>query len=224
MNALSSLGVQGSYVKDNQYTNDLVNWMYEQADKSSKAKNSDPDNMEKAIAAKMDGNMTTFYSRYYKLAKNKKETTASRGVRQTVLNMIKEYQKATDNEYVTRAQREVYNVVQATGDAEGLPSVMPITIKDGKGEMHTLSDMQYVEYQTDYNRIYWELVEQTLTPTASTETKSNLLKKAKSQAKAEATSRTLKRIGASTAGSKSGGFGNGGFGSSSGFGNGGFGD
>lgn len=193
-----TLGVQNTYIKDNQFTTDLVNWMYEQAEKSAKAKNSAPGNMDKAIAARMDSNMTSFYSRYYKLAKDKKETTATRGVRQTVLNMIKEYQKASDNNYVTPYQKAVYDVIKATGETDNLPSVMPSTIKDANDKTHTLSDMQYVEYQTDYNRLYWEYATDYISKASTAEAKEKALAKAKRDAKEEATSRVLKRIGAPT--------------------------
>ena len=193
-----TLGIQNTYVKDNQFTTDLVNWMYEQAEKSNKAKNSDQGNMDKAITSRMDSNMTSFYSRYYKLAKDKKETTATRSVRQTVLDMIKEYQKASDNGYVTSAQKTVYDVIKSTGETDNLPGVMPSTIKDVNDKTHTLSDMQYVEYQTDYNRLYWEYATDYISKASTAEAKEKALAKAKRDAKEEATNRVLKRIGAPT--------------------------
>ena len=191
-----TLGVQNSYIKDNQYSTDLVNWLYSQAEASQKAKNSDSSNMEKAITYKMDGNMTTFYSRYYKLAKNAAETTATRATRQTVLNMILEYQKATDSGELTAAQRAVYSVCERQGSTENLPSVMQSTIKDGKEVSHTLSDVQYVEYQTDYLRLYWNYVEANLNTRDTLAQQAAVLKAAKDVAKEEATNRVLARIGA----------------------------
>lgn len=191
-----TLGVQNSYIKDNQYSTDLVNWLYSQAEASQKAKNSDSSNMEKAITYKMDGNMTTFYSRYYKLAKNAAETTSTRATRQTVLNMILEYQKATDSGELTAAQRAVYSVCERQGSTENLPSVMQSTIKDGKEVSYTLSDVQYVEYQTDYLRLYWNYVEANLNTRDTLAQQAAVLKAAKDVAKEEATNRTLARIGA----------------------------
>lgn len=191
-----SLGIRNSYIKDSQYSTDLVNWMYDQASASQAAKNSDPSNMEKAITAKMDNNMTSFYSRYYSQAKKVRETDRSRNVRQTVLDMIREYQKASDHGDLTEAQEAVYAVCEAAGSTEYLPSVMQVSIKDGNGVTQELSDIQYVEYQTDYNRLYWEYVERTL-PTATTQAqKKAVLKAAKDVAREEATNRTLARIGA----------------------------
>ncbi|MDO4749495.1 MAG: hypothetical protein Q4A39_01505, partial [Eubacteriales bacterium] len=191
-----TLGVQNSYIKDNQYSTDLVNWLYSQAEASQKAKNSDGGNMEKAITYKMDSNMTTFYSRYYKLAKNAAETTATRATRQTVLNMILEYQKAADSGELTAAQRAVYSVCERQGSTENLPSVMQSTIKDGKEVSHTLSDVQYVEYQTDYLRLYWNYVEANLNTRDTLAQQAAVLKAAKDVAKEEATNRVLARIGA----------------------------
>lgn len=191
-----SLGIRNSYVKDSQYSTDLVNWMYDQASASQAAKNSDPSNMEKAITAKMDNNMTSFYSRYYSQAKKVRETDRSRNVRQTVLDMIREYQKASDHGELTAAQEAVYAVCEAAGSTEYLPSVMQVSIKDGSDRAHELSAIQYVEYQTDYNRLYWEYVEDKL-PTATTQAqKVAVLKAAKDVAREEATNRTLARIGA----------------------------
>ena len=201
-----TLGVQGRYIKDNQYTTDLVNWLYEKADKSSKAKNSNPDDIELAIDAKRDDTMTSFYSKYYKLAKDKKETEASRAARQIVLNMILEYQKAADNNYLTDVQKAVYDIVAkryATDieDMQGalalLPSAMQPTITDADGKVHTLSDVDYVEFQTDYDRLYWEYVESNLGGAKTDLQKAAVLRSAKTVALEEAKRRALGRIGAS---------------------------
>lgn len=191
-----SLGIRNSYVKDSQYSTDLVNWMYDKASASQSAKNSDPSNMEKAITARMDNNMTSFYSRYYSQAKKVRETDRSRNVRQTVLDMIREYQKASDHGELTAAQEAVYAVCEKAGSTEYLPSVMQVSIKDGSDRTHELSAIQYVEYQTDYNRLYWEYVEDKLGGAKTQAQKVAVLKAAKDVAREEATNRTLARIGA----------------------------
>ena len=121
-----TLGVKNTYVKDNQYSTDLVNWLYDKAKQSDTAKNSDRENMGKAITAKTDGDMKEFYSRYYGLAKDKVDTTAHRATRQLVLDMIREYQKADDNGSLTPAQKAVYAVCKEEGSTEYLPGVMQI--------------------------------------------------------------------------------------------------
>lgn len=189
-----TLGVRNTYIKDNQYSTDLVNWLYDHADKTAKAKNSDKENVDKAIAAKLDSNMTTFYSRYYGLEKS--ASVASRSTRQTVLDMILEYRKSTDSGELTAVQKTVNAICKKAGSTDNLPSVMQTEVKDGSGVKHKLSDVQYVEYQTDYLRLYWETVEDSLPGAKNDKEKLAVLKAAKEVAKEEATNRTLARIGA----------------------------
>ena len=119
---------------------------------------------------------------------------ATRGTRQLVLDMLLEYQKASDSGALTKAQEAAYAVCKKQGSAEFLPTVMQSTIKDGEGKDHALSDVQYVEYQTDYLRLYWEMVEDTLPDAKTDEEKRAVLESAKRIAKEKATDRTLARI------------------------------
>ena len=192
-----TLGVQNSYIKDNQYSTDVVNRMYDLAEASAAAKASDPGNSDKALWAKLDGNMTSFYSRYYARAKDNPESTAARGTRQIVLDMLMEYEKAREAGTVTPAEEAVYELAKGK-DRPGdyLPSVMANSVKDGNGDTHVLSDVQYVQYQLDYNTLYWETVEEAL-PNAKNDTeRSAILKGAKEAASERAKSRLLHRIGA----------------------------
>ncbi len=191
-----TLGVANTYIKDNQYSTDLTNWLYDRADTTTKSKNSNPSDIGKAIEAKWDSNMVDFYGRYYKIAKADSKSTAARGTRQLVLDMIKEYQKGIDGGYKTDWQKAVEAVCEDTSSTEYLPSVMKSTITDGDKKKHSLSDVQYVEYQTDYLRLYWETIEDTMTKDMSTEEKIYILSAAKRVAKEKATEATLKRIGA----------------------------
>lgn len=191
-----TLGVQNTYVKDNQYSQDLTNWLYDKADQSQKASNSDPNNLDKAIEKSMDSKMTSFYSQYNKLSKNLPETTSTRATRQTVLNMILEYQKASDNGYITKAQSIVYSICKKEGSTELLPSAVNTYVKDGNDKTRNLSAAQYVEYQTDYNRRYWEYVEDNITTSQSHAEKLAVLKAAKQTAEDAAKDQVLSRIGA----------------------------
>lgn len=193
-----TLGVGNTYVKDNQYSTDLTNWLYDRADTTERAKNSDPNNTEKAIAAKWDSFMTSFYGTYYKKAKADSDATATRATRQLVLDAIREYQKGIDGEYKTEWQKAVEAVCLETGSTEYLPSVMQGEVKDGAGSKHDLSDVQYFEYQTDYLRLYYEIVEETMSSDMTTDEKARILTAAKNVAKERATERTLNRIGAPT--------------------------
>ena len=195
-----TLGVQNSYVKDNQYSTDLLNWLYDKAEASAAAKKSHPDDMERAITAAVDARMTAFYGNYYKLAKDKAETEESRGTRKTVLGMIAEYRKAADNAFATEAQTTVYGVLKKLGTTEYLPSALSVTVKDGAGEDHLLSAEDYVEYQLDYNRRYWEYVELALPEAKGIREQAATLKAAKNLAKTEATDRALGQLKAPDSG------------------------
>lgn len=193
-----TLGVKNTYIKDNQYSQDLVNWLYDKAEKTSQTSKSDPDNISKKITAKTDSNMTTFYGNYNKLSKSDTKSTAARGTRQLVLDMIREYQKATDNKSQTDAEKEVYAICEAHGDVDILPGVMNTSIKDADGKEYTLSAVDYVEFQTDYLGIYWESVSQALDGVKGDAQRYSVLKSVKDAAKEQAKVRALKRMGAKT--------------------------
>ena len=193
-----TLGVKNTYIKDNQYSQDLVNWLYDKAEKTSQTSKSDPDNISKKITAKTDSNMTTFYGNYNKLSKSDTKSTAARGTRQLVLDMIREYQKAADNKSQTDAEKEVYAICEAHGDVDILPGVMNTIVKDADGKEYTLSAVDYVEFQTDYLGIYWESVSQALGGVKGDAQRYSVLKSVKDAAKEQAKVRALKRIGAKT--------------------------
>jgi hypothetical protein len=190
-----TLGVQGSYVRDNQYSTDLVNWLYDQAAASNTHRNSNPEDMGAAIQYKRDSSMTSFYSNFNKLSKSAPETESRRATRQAVLSMITEYRKDFDNGTRTEAEAAVEAVCEAVGSTEYLPAVMPVTVKDANGEAHTLSDAQYLEYQTEYLGFYWDTVERTLEGAGNQQSKESVLTAAKSVAKDSATRRLFSRMG-----------------------------
>lgn len=190
-----TLGVQGSYVRDNQYSTDLVNWLYDQAEASNTRRNSNPEDMEAAVQYKQDSSMTSFYSNFNKLSKSAPETESRRATRQAVLSMITEYRKDSDNGTRTEAEAAVEAVCEAAGSTEYLPAVMPVTVKDANGEAHTLSDSQYLEYQTEYLGFYWDTVERTLDRAGNQQSSESVLAAAKSVAKDNATRRLFSRMG-----------------------------
>ena len=193
-----TFGVANKYLKDNQYSNDLTNWMYDRKEENQIAKNSYPDDMNIAIDYKNDSNMTGFYSRYYSLAKREKETDRTRNTRQAVLDMIKDYQAACDSEYVTPAQRLVNNVVKETGDTSYLPGVMNDYIKDASETKHSLTSAQYYDYQTTYLGNYWNYVEQNVSNSMTTAEKIAYIKAAKTVAKERADETILGKQGVSS--------------------------
>ena len=191
-----TLGVQNSYVKDNQYSTDLVNWLFDRAEKSGRAKSSDPGNIEKAITGKMDENMTRFFSNYNKVAKNRGDSPLNRQARQTVLDAILEYQKTSEHGTEPREVKALYDVCRSQKTTDALPSVMQNVVKDGNEAQHILSPMQYVEYQTDYLRLFYEGIEDTFTTGQTAAERLALAKSAKDVAAAKARDRVLSRIGA----------------------------
>lgn len=191
-----SAGVVSTYVKDNAYSQDLVNWLYDQADKSAMAKKSAPKDMDKAITAKLDSSMTGFYSNFNKLNRDKADTEERRHARNVVLEMVSEYRESCDAGTTTRAQQAVYAVVKATGDTSYMPSVLGVEVKDGNGVKHQLTDIQYTSYQTQYLAYYWDYAEQGLKRGMSDQEKAAVLNAAKSSAKEQATNEMLRRIGA----------------------------
>jgi N12 class adenine-specific DNA methylase len=195
-----SLGVKSSYIKDNAYSQDLVNWLYDKASNSAMEKNSDKSNMDKAITAKLDSSMTEFYSNFNSLNKNKADSDARRHTRQVVLDMISEYQKSSDSNSTTAAQDAVYAVVRAAGEITYMPSVMNTYVKDGNDVKHDLSDDQYVSYQTGYLALYWDYAEKNLTSGMDTKEKAAVLNAAKDVANEEATNAMLTKIGADNTG------------------------
>ena len=195
-----TLGVQNTYVKDNQYSNDIVNWLYDEAGASAMAKKSNPDDMDIAIDAKLDDNMKAFYSRYYALTKGQKEDSASRRAKRAVLDMIIEYRKATDNGDRSAAEKAVYDIVASCGDTSLLPAVMQSTVKDSNKNEIKLTDIQYVEYQTVYNDLYWSFVVENLDAAKSEAEKIAILKQAQSIAKERATESAIKNAGGSSSG------------------------
>ena len=153
-----TLGVASTWVRDNLYSTDIVNTMYDNATAAKRAANSDPDNGGKAAWNQQCNQMATFYSRFYGLTKgNSGEQT--RISRRTVLDMISDFNDSYGNGNETPEQKAVYDIVRSTGNTAILPVAMQTTIKydslSGKQEIE-LSPDAYVEYQTEYNALYWE--------------------------------------------------------------------
>lgn len=173
-----TLGVRNAWIKDSQYSNDLVNWMYDQADASEKKKNSDKENAEKVYRYSMDNKMKTFYGNYYSLTKEMDETADSRLYRQKVLDMISDYQESVENG-VPQSQRAVYEVFKKYNDTSLLPTVMGTTIKDGSGAEYELNYKQYFNYQGSYNNNYYNLANDVFSVLTSPDDRALALKKIK---------------------------------------------
>lgn len=194
-----TLGVYNQYIKDSQYSTDLLNRMYDRTEASEMAKNSDPDDMDKAIWYKMDNNLSTFYGRFYKLSKEDSRSEQARAARKAVLEMINEYEitreSGQDPTPFESVWGEVFDVVRETGKTELLPKVLNPLIKSEKGYGTDLNAQQYLEYQTKYNDLYADIVADALQNARNDSEKYALIAKANEVAQERAQDYMLKRLG-----------------------------
>ncbi|HNW87260.1 MAG TPA: strawberry notch family protein [Candidatus Limiplasma sp.] len=188
-----TLGVANSYVKDNQYSTDIVNTLFDNAEAATLEKNSAKTPVSQ-MKYKMLYNMSTFYTNYNKLSKDEPESDRSRAYRQTVLDMLDGMnQYAKDGPY-TPETKALEGFVKKNGGTEQYPTALTPTVKDKAGYAYDLTASQYVDYQTDYLKRYWAYVGDVLAaPETATE---NGLKSAKNQARSEAESAILGTLGA----------------------------
>ena len=145
-----TLGVQNQYVKDNQYSTDVVNTLYDTLDELSKKHKSNADDMDISIAYKNADSTAKFI--HDTMLKALPENEKSRGVRQTVLDMIMEFNKSAENGTMTEAQEAVAGICKDQGETEIMPSVMNTYAKDDD-DNYLISAEEYVEYQTVLGRI-----------------------------------------------------------------------
>lgn len=194
-----TLGVYNQYIKDSQYSTDLLNRMYDRTKASETAKNSDPDDMDKAIWYKMDNNLSTFYGRFYKLSKEDSRSEQARAARKAVLEMINEYEitreSGQDPTPFESVWGEVFDAVRETGKTELLPKVLNPLIKSEKGYGTDLNAQQYLEYQTKYNDLYADIVADALQNARNDSEKYALIAKANEVAQERAQDYMLKRLG-----------------------------
>ena len=178
-----TLGIANTYIKDNQYSTDLVNKLYDTKEASTKEYNSlkSDDNY---IKYQMDTKMTEFYSSFNYLNKLNTDQETSRENRQAVLDMVYDYLKSSNNNEVTNAQKIVYQAVSDVipdNRKEMLPAVMKTEINGYK-----LNDSQYYEFQTIYNNYYYSYIEKGYRNSMSSDERIALVKKAYSLAKDKA--------------------------------------
>ena len=192
-----SLGIRNSYIKDNQYSTDLVNRLYDTRDAAEKKKNSNPEDMEAALLYRLGNTMTTFYSRYNSLSKTEAETEKNRATRQLALDMTAEFNKYADSRKPTAEQAALYSLCKRLGDVSLLPQAMATIVKDDGGKEHKLTSSQYVNFQTEYLTLYWDYVGGVLqSPSLKTaKEKQTALEAAKIKANEDAKAKMLKRLG-----------------------------
>ena len=158
-----TLGVKNTYNKDNIYSQDLTNWMYDKADNSSMYAESYPDNNSYLLESAQDSAMTSYYAMAMGLVKDNADSTDYRVVKQSLLNSIKEYQRKSDKDAWSSAEKSVQNFVKKTGNKAVLPGVLDTDITDSNGDKHALTGREYIQYQKTYEQNYWKYVKEQFT-------------------------------------------------------------
>lgn len=198
-------GVVNTYLKDNIYSQDLANWMYDKADESSMYAKSYPDNKTYLLESSQDSAMTSYYSRAMGLVKDNADSAEYRIVKQSLLDSIKAYQKKSDRNAWTSAEKSVQNFVKRTGNKNVLPGALNTEITDSEGKKHSLKGREYIQYQKTYEQAYWKYVKEQFTGKKfSDEDAAQVLSTIKKTAKDVADATILKQKGVKVAKSSSG--------------------
>lgn len=198
-------GVVNTYLKDNIYSQDLANWMYDKADESSMYAKSYPDNKTYLLESSQDSAMTSYYSRAMGLVKDNADSAEYRIVKQSLLDSIKTYQKKSDRNAWTSAEKSVQNFVKRTGNKNVLPGALNTEITDSEGKKHSLKGREYIQYQKTYEQAYWKYVKEQFTGKKfSDEDAAQVLSTIKKTAKDVSDATILKQKGVKVAKSSSG--------------------
>lgn len=192
-----TLGVGKTYIRDNTYSNDVTNYIYDKANESAMEHNSTG---EKAAEAKADSNMSQFYTTFNKLSKEEPETNEKRSARKSVLNDLLDYRDKTGS--LPTTQQEIYDMVDRTGDTSLMPGVMKSTIKDAEGNEHSLTSGEYVNLQKSYEDYYWRYAGESFNNSEPDEKKAYVLEQAAKLAKEQAQSDMLNQKGMASSSDK----------------------
>lgn len=200
-----TLGVKNTYNKDNIYSQDLANWMYDKADESSMYAKSYPDNKTYLLESSQDSALTSYYSRAMGLVKDNADSAEYRIVKQSLLDSIKAYQKKSDRNAWTSSEKSVQSFVKKTGNKNVLPGALSTEITDSEGKKHSLKGREYIQYQKTYEQAYWKYVKEQFTGKKfSDDDAAQVLSTIKKTAKDVADATILKQKGVKVAKSSSG--------------------
>ena len=192
-----TLGVGKTYIRDNTYSNDVTNYIYDKANESAMEHNSTG---EKAAEAKADSNMSQFYTTFNKLSKEEPESNEKRSARKNVLNDLLDYRDKTGS--LPTTQQEIYDMVDRTGDTSLMPGVMKSTIKDAEGNEHSLTSGEYVNLQKSYEDYYWRYAGESFNNSEPDDKKAYVLEQAAKLAKEQAQSDMLNQKGMASSSDK----------------------
>ena len=186
-----TVGIKNKYRKSAAYSNDISNWIYDERSKSEAKANHYEDDIDAAIAYKMDNLYASFYTNFNKLNKNN-HISSQKEAKYSVLDMLVGYRNAKENGIYPDGMVAVMSVIKNSKDTSLLPNAMNTYVKDKDKKQFDLSDVRYVEYQTLYNKYYFENAEEQLDLSSDINTQVSVLKKCKEAAKNKATNDMLK--------------------------------
>lgn len=186
-----TVGIKNKYRKSAAYSNDISNWIYDERSKSEAKANHNEDDIDAAIAYKMDNLYASFYTNFNKLNKNN-HTSSQKEAKYSVLDMLVGYRNAKENGIYPDGMVAIMSVIKNSKDISLLPNAMNTYVKDKDKKQFDLSDVRYVEYQTLYNKYYFENAEDQLDLSSDINTQVSVLKKCKEAAKNKATNDMLK--------------------------------
>lgn len=185
-----TMGVKNTYLRDNVYSNDLSNWIYDKASESDILYSSYGTN-EQALESTLDSNMKSYYQKTIGLAKGQED---EREIRRAALDKLKEYRKESDHGVEDADRKAIYDIVESNGNSSILPGVMDTSIKSD-GKTYDLSGKEYMQYQDAYESYYYDLADDCINPSDSEDKQSRISSELKQLAREQAMDEILSKKG-----------------------------
>lgn len=185
-----TLGMKNTYIRDNTYSNNLSNWIYDKAEDSKMMYKSYHTN-EQALESTLDSNMKSYYQKTIGLAKGQED---EREIRRAALDKLKEYRKESDHGVEDADRKAIYDIVESNGNASILPGVMDTSIKSD-GKTYDLSGKEYMQYQDAYESYYYDLADDYINPSDSEDKQSRISSELKQLAREQAMDEILSKKG-----------------------------
>lgn len=185
-----TMGVKNTYLRDNVYSNDLSNWIYDKASESDILYSSYGTN-EQALESTLDSNMKSYYQKTIGLAKGQED---EREIRRAALDKLKAYRKESDHGVEDADRKAIYDIVESNGNSSILPGVMDTSIKSD-GKTYDLSGKEYMQYQDAYESYYYDLADDCINPSDSEDKQSKIAGDLKQLAREQAMDEILSKKG-----------------------------
>ena len=185
-----TMGVKNTYLRDNVYSNDLSNWIYDKASESDIMYSSYGTN-EQALESTLDSNMKSYYQKATGLAKGQED---EREIRRAALDKLKEYRKESDHGVKDADRKAIYDIVESNGNSSILPGVMDTSIKSD-GKTYDLSGKEYMQYQDAYESYYYDLADDCIKASDSEDKQSKIAGDLKQLAREQAMDEILSKKG-----------------------------